>query len=228
MMKTVYIPKGKSVRYECLEAEHLVVNGSLKVARAIRVRHISGKGSIEAKHVSADTICIHDLDAVDVICEKLIAKRVWTSGLTVSQNAVVSCSLTANYVKAAKLTVALSDVADMLAKEVINLPVKKRGMLGTLLVSALRSLWLSLTVRAERSIPVDAEYTQVNEETEAVPPDAERRTPEQPDDFELQRLIAQFKLARESGYTLRLIPGTPEENAPVFEYKKQESVPPAA
>ena len=47
------------------------------------------------------------------------------------------------------------------------------------------------------------------------------------DDFELQRMIGTFKLLRDKGYTLRILPGTPEENAPVFDFAA-ESIQPAA
>ena len=33
---------------------------------------------------------------------------------------------------------------------------------------------------------------------------------------------------REQGYTLRIVPGTPEENAPVYDFEKDELVRPAA
>ena len=47
------------------------------------------------------------------------------------------------------------------------------------------------------------------------------------DDFELQRMIGTFKLLQSKGYTLRILPGTPEENAPVFDFAA-ESIQPAA
>ena len=37
----------------------------------------------------------------------------------------------------------------------------------------------------------------------------------------LNRIVGIFKLAREQGYTLKLIPGTPEENAPVFDFEHE-------
>ena len=40
-------------------------------------------------------------------------------------------------------------------------------------------------------------------------------------DEELNRIVGIFKLAREQGYTLKLIPGTPEENAPVFDFEHE-------
>ena len=39
---------------------------------------------------------------------------------------------------------------------------------------------------------------------------------EETKDDELARLVAVFKLLRDSGYTLKILPGTPEENAPRF------------
>jgi hypothetical protein len=47
-------------------------------------------------------------------------------------------------------------------------------------------------------------------------------------DEELNRFINTFKLLRESGYTLKIIPGTPEETAPVFDFENQRIVRPAA
>ena len=78
---------------------------------------------------------------------------------------------------------------------------------------------------------MDAEFTPVQEETaEATQeePAAEQPTTVQevpvataePEmdvvDEELNRIIGLFKLSREQGYTLKLVPGTPEENAPGY------------
>ena len=51
---------------------------------------------------------------------------------------------------------------------------------------------------------------------------------EEPVDEELNRFIGMFKLARKSGYTLKLIPGTPKENAPVFNRESGKIIRPAA
>ena len=48
------------------------------------------------------------------------------------------------------------------------------------------------------------------------------------EDEELNRIVGLFKLSREAGYTLRLIPGTPEENAPVFDFATETIVQKAA
>ena len=59
-----------------------------------------------------------------------------------------------------------------------------------------------------------------------------RKTDEKPEteetDEELNRIVGLFKLSREAGYTLRLIPGTPEENAPVFDFAAEAIVQKAA
>ena len=47
----------------------------------------------------------------------------------------------------------------------------------------------------------------------------EQENAEDAEDFELKRLVSIFKLLREQGYTLRIVPGTPEENAPVFDFE---------
>ena len=72
-MKTVYIPKGETVRYETLETDRLVVKGCLKVTYGIKARSISGNGVITAGTVSADDICVGDLEATSVTCQRLIA-----------------------------------------------------------------------------------------------------------------------------------------------------------
>ena len=49
-----------------------------------------------------------------------------------------------------------------------------------------------------------------------------------PADFELNRIVNIFKVCRNSGYTLRVVPGTPEENAPVFDFDSEQILRPAA
>lgn len=252
-MKTVYIPRGETVRYESLVTENLIVRGSLIVTYGVKARRISGNGVITAGEISADVIRADELEAATIICKRLIAKRVSAPEVFASDCAAVSCFLSAAYVETPRLTVALSEIDQVKADEVVNLKPKKRGLLGTLLASAWRAFWLSLTVKPERAEVMDAEYEPASgkAETEAEAPAAQpldsatrdeiektvREIMEQrekhddspaPEDFELKRLIAQFKLARDSGYTLRLIPGTPEQNAPAFDFDTEQILRPAA
>lgn len=235
-MKTVYIPKGETVKYDSLYTEALVVDGCLYVSGDIKATNVSGRGFISADTISADNIRIGELEAVTITCESLIAKRVQTSELFASESVVASCFLAAETVQAGKLTVSVSEIGKANAEEIINLVPKRRSLFGTLVASALRSLWTRLTA------PEFAEPTPVQEEVHDAPyrtaDDTEELVIEEvpysvtatdePFDEELNRFVAMFKLARESGFTLRIIPGTPEENAPVFDFETQQIVHPAA
>lgn len=214
-MKTVYIPKGETVRYETLETDRLVVKGCLKVTYGIKARTISGGGMITAGTVSADDIRVDDLEAASVTCQRLIAKRVQTPELFAFESAAVSCFLSSAFVATGKLTVALSEIDEVKTDEVIHLKPRKRSLFRLLLVSALRSFWTSLTARPVKREVMDVDFEPVKKD-------------EEPVDEELNRFIGMFKLARESGYTLKIIPGTPEENAPVFGTGSGTDIRPAA
>ena len=142
-----------------------------------------------------------------------------------------------------KLTVAISEIDVVEAQEVVNLKPKKRSLFGTLLASVLRSFLTALTVRGEKAEVMDAEFTPVQEETaEATQEEPAAEQPAtvqevpvataEPEmdvvDEELNRIIGLFKLSREQGYTLKLVPGTPEENAPVFDFATERIIRPAA
>lgn len=232
-MKTIYIPKGETVCYDTLNTENLVVKGTLHVIGDLRAKNIGGKGIIVAGSISADDIRASDLESANIVCKRLIAERVYASEVVASESAVVSCYLTSACVQTGRLTVAANDIAEVNAQQVINLGIRKRTMFGTLLASALRALWLSLVTPKTTAEVLDAEYTPVQDASttesavEKPAADAATETAETPD-FELQRIIAQFKLAREGGYTLKLIPGTPEENAPIFDIESGSIFRPAA
>ncbi len=251
-MKTIYIPKGECVCYQSLTTEHLIVKGRLDVVDGIYAKQIDGDGLIFAGSIHADTIRADELDAGMIVCDKLLAKRVSAPEVFASSGMAISSFLSASYVETPKLTVAISEIDVVNAQEVINLPPKKRGLMGTLIASAWRSFWLSLVTKKEKSVPMDADYVQV--EDEASPNVADESTPEEEqeiapelkeqiqktvcdimeqqknvdeanqmeqEDFELKRFIALFKMNRDSGYTLRIVPGTPEENAPVFDFDQE-------
>lgn len=232
-MKTVYIPKGTTVRYESLVTDRLVVKGHLQVTYGVKAKSISGNGVICAGTISADVIRADELEAASITCQRLIAKRVQAPEVFASESAAVSCFLSSAYVETGKLTVAVSEIDEVKALEVVNLAPKKRTLLGTLLLSALRSFWTALTAPAARNEPVDADYEIVGAAQEEKPeeqtqgPAPGQEAPE-PVDEELNRIINLFKLNRDAGYTLRIIPGTPEENAPVFDFDTGHIVKPAA
>ena len=146
-MKTVYIPKGETVRYESLMTEHLVVHGCLQVSNGIKARTIAGQGTIYAGSIDADVIRVDDVEAGSIVCKRLLAKRVQSPEVFASESAAVSCFLSAAYVETGRLTVTLSEIDEVKAEEVVNLTPKKRTLFGTLLASLLRSFWTALTVQ---------------------------------------------------------------------------------
>ena len=165
-MKTVYIPHGETVAYENLTTERLVVEGCLKVSCDLKAKTISGSGFIEAGRVSADSIRTDNLESASVSCARLIAKRVETSELFASESAAVSCLLSADFVKAGRLSVGLSDIDEVHADEVVNLKQKKRSLFRFLLASSLRSWWMRFTAPAEDV--VDADYEPVQDKSDGV------------------------------------------------------------
>ena len=154
-MKTVYIPKGETVSYESLVTDRLVIKGCVHVLGDVRAKTISGNGVLHAGSVQADVIRLDELESAGVICKRLLAKRVQAPEVIASDCAVISCFLSAAYVETGKLTVAISEISEIKAEEVVNLTPKKRGMLRTLLASALRSAWVALTAPKPKRVPVD-------------------------------------------------------------------------
>ena len=248
-MKTIYIPKGETVSYESLETERLVVRGCLKVAYGVHARSIIGNGYLDAQTIYADDIRAREIEAGSVICKRLIAERVQTPELIAGDSAVVSTFLSAAYVKAGKLTVAVSEVDTVEADEVVNLRPKKRGLLWTLILSSLMSLWFSFKglfagpdgkeknedgdVEAQSGVgtgPAQTEDDPVRAQVAKTVREimAENGFQTGDGDAELKRVVSSFLLLRDQGYTLRVLPGTPEENAPYFDFNAGRIVQPAA
>lgn len=247
-MKTVYIPAGEAYHYETLVTDNVIIHGYLNVTNGLKAKRISGKGFLLAGEVSADTVEINELECGTVICRRVLAQRVSCNEAMISESAAVSRFFSANYVKAPSLTVAVSEIGEADVEEIVHLTPKPRGMILTLLLSMLRTFWLRLTAsrphgrfekpRTEAEEPSDtpedaetkANIAKIVQEVlaqQAAEKAACENDANDADDFELQRMIGTFKLLRSKGYTLRILPGTPEENAPVFDFAA-ESIQPAA
>lgn len=128
-MKTIYIPKGETIRYESLATEHLVVHGCLQVTCGITAKTITGYGTVYAGTVNADVIRVDDMDAGSIVCKRLLAKRVQSPEVFASESAAVSCFLSSAYVETGKLTVTLSEIDTVNAAEIINLTPKSARFL---------------------------------------------------------------------------------------------------
>ena len=253
-MKTLYIPKGESRTYESLAIDRIVVHGSLDVKNGLKAKRVTGHGYVTAGTISADVISVDEVETARVTCKRVMAKRVYAAEVYASDSVVVSCSLTAAYVETGKLTTALSEIDEVRADEVVNLRPRWRGMLLTLLASALLSLWLSLTTPREKKAK-----KQKNEKTVTKAEELKTETPKAADesaaeadnetreqviktvneimsenniptdngDAELKAVVSAFLLLREQGYQLRVLPAQ-AENTPVFGFEQAEPLQPAA
>lgn len=241
-MKTIYIPRGETVCYDHLYAERIVVNGCLRVDHSLDAKVIGGKGVIHAGKVSADTIHTDYLDACSVMCKRLFAKRVDAPEVFASESITVSGVLSACCVKTPKLTVALCEVEELKAQETVTVPARRQSILGILLISTIQSAMTAIFARFRKNRAMDADDEAVLQDekelfasddssapdtSSAADVDPTPRT-EPPVDEELNRFVNLFRLLRESGYTLRIIPGTPEDNAPVFDVEQGRIIRPAA
>ncbi|MBQ3701254.1 MAG: hypothetical protein II885_00700 [Oscillospiraceae bacterium] len=238
-MKTVYIPAGETVKYKSLVTENLIVDGCLKVVYGVKAGSISGRGVISAGTVYADDISIGEIEAAAVVCVRAAAKRIDAPEVYASEALAVSCFLSAAYVETGKLTVALSDVDEAKADEIIHLPRAGKSLPGMLIASLFRSLRARLFTKPAVGEVLDADFepfykkSAADEDPEdpmepALDDEEDSDAEEETVDEELNRIVSLFKLSREAGYTLRLIPGTPEENAPVFDFAAETIVQKAA
>lgn len=236
-MKTVYIPAGATYRYDTLVADDLIVHGHLHVTNGLKAKTLSGRGVITAGEISADVVDLYELEASTVICRRLLAQRVSVQEALISEAAAVSRFFSANYVKVPNLSVAVSEIGEADVDEIVHLQPNTRGLLWTLLVSRLRAVWLRLTAKphgrfeaprtnepsekeedSAEDAALKADIAKVVQEVLAQQAAENAANAEDAEDFELRRVISTFRLLRAQGYTLRILPGTPEENAPVFDF----------
>lgn len=155
-MKTLYVPKGKTLHYERLECQTIIADGTLVVDGAVRAKRITGKGLLDAGSVYSPAVSVRDLDTVKVVCDLLAAEYVRAVEVIVSSSAVVSRYLEAEYVEARKLTVSKHQISELRVEEFTYLSEKKRGVIGALLSGFFRRLWLSVRHRT----PINAPYKQ--------------------------------------------------------------------
>lgn len=73
-MKTLYVPKGKTLHYERLECQTIIADGTLVVDGAARAKRITGKGLLDAGSVYSPAVSVRDLDTVKVVCDLLAAE----------------------------------------------------------------------------------------------------------------------------------------------------------
>lgn len=225
MKKTMCVPMGKECRFESLTCKSLVVDGFLRVDGAVRAQSISGEGFIQAHSLSARSIVMGGIDAHIIVTDRLMAEQVTAVEVRAVESAAISRYIEADLVKAGRLTLADSSIADLDAQEVIQLKNRGRGLLGTLLAAFVRASWTTLFHRAPKeATQLEAAPTQPEGEPEA-PAGHDASAPEiSQDEFtefqalmadtEFQRIRAMYRLTRETDCLWQLIPKeTPSDRA---------------
>lgn len=210
-MKSLYIPKGKTLHYEALSCHDIVNDGVLEVEGTVQARNISGKGILKAGTISAKAVSAMSVDAAGIVVERLAVERVCAVSVRASSSLLASCCLEAEYVDTPKLLVARSEIGELRAGDVVNLPDRNRSILAALAAGFFRRLWLGLL----HKFPKDAAYTPIPEkkpeagETAARPADNldqwRQSYMELLEDPEFLRLAGMYRVLRPTGYTLRLV-----------------------
>ena len=147
-MKKLYIPKGETLELSHLHTELIVVKGTLKVHSKLTAKSIQGDGVIEAAEIICDTIVADTVIAEITTAEKIAVKKLLVQDCRASE-ILATDFIESLMVQANRISMTLSSIEVCEADEIINLPQKKRGMIGMLLVSWWRSLLLPLKISAK-------------------------------------------------------------------------------
>jgi len=81
-MKTLYVPQGTVMRHESVDAERIVVKGTLLVDSDIRARQICGNGTIAATKITARDIKVGVLEADEIVTKKSLPTKSFVTGCT--------------------------------------------------------------------------------------------------------------------------------------------------
>ena len=149
------IPKDKTVCYDNLTVSNLTVRGHLKVKGILTAKHIQGCGYVEAGEVVCDTLRSDTLRAEIVTAQKIAVKKLFVRDCRASAAIVAADFAESSCMQTGKLTVSLFSIGDLKADELVVLPQKKRGMLGTLFASWIRTLFTRSPKEANNSCPVE-------------------------------------------------------------------------
>lgn len=172
-MKKFYVPRGETVILAELHTEQIIVEGTLKVSGKLTAKHMQGHGYVEAEEIICDTSTLETVQAQIVTAQKIIAKKLLVRDCR-SDEIVVTDFLEALQVQARRLSMTASKLEHCDADETIILPQKKRGMMGMLMASWWRSLFLSnklptATVKTSQKPTVQPTKSEASLETQAVP-----------------------------------------------------------
>ena len=227
MEKVMYVSKDQEVELDNLYCENLIVCGALRVNGMLVAKHIrSTNGYISANGITAKTIVGYRIDACNIEVDKMIAEHVTALEIRATQSMAVSSYISADYVKAGKITLADSDIGNLYSDDVTYLPVKSRSLLGTLFTSFMRSVWFWLIGAGyefyedadtdAEEISETAECCDAKEELGLQPNDEIVSEPVDDDlsnDAEFQRIKQSYLLAKDAGFSIQIVPKETQTDA---------------
>ena len=247
MKKTMYIPKWQESRFENLTCDRIVLNGSLHVDGRLKTKHISGKGFLYAKWITATSITANTVDADTIATDTLAASHVYAYDVHAVRSMEVSSLINANYVKTGHITYCDSEILNLEAGEAVKLAPKRRGLLRTLFASLIRTTWAELFsarplirhgfddenadsiqssfTQEATQIQTQAEAIGADEKADAMPPELEEAA-RLINDPEFLRLKALYRLTRETGDIWQIVPKAEQTDravAPAYPFIMQDS-----
>ena len=173
MKNNIYIASGEYAAYDNLTCKNLTVRGNLCIKGTLTADAISGNGVILAETIRAKTVCGNVLDAKMIVADIVMARQIYATELRAKESVVASSYLDAALVKAPKVVVADAEIKDVQTDELIKVSAKPHSIFGALILSVLRSAWLSLvgdtvvTVQRESVPEVVAECVDYNGDIES-------------------------------------------------------------
>lgn len=143
-MKKVFIPKGETVTYDQLNTLSIVVKGTLIVRGKLTASFIQGGGRVEAEEIQCDTMEVGTAQAEIVTARKVVGKKLFVRDLVATDAVMATDFIESLHVLTKSLFITLSSISQCDAEEIIMLSQKKRGLLGMLFASKIRSGWISM------------------------------------------------------------------------------------
>lgn len=226
MKKNIYIAGGETVAYENLTCKNITVDGELRINGTLTATNIGGSGVIKASAIHAKTVRADVLDADFIVADIVMARHIYATEVRAKERIVASSFLEAGLVKAPKVTIADAEIEDVQTDELVTISAKPHSIFGALILSVLRSMWLSVfgskatAVQREQLPQVVAELVAEDGEvaaesesdhaSEVIAPAAEPITQEMQDALELladpqfRRLMAMRKMQKAHGGTWML------------------------
>jgi len=190
-MKTLFIPSGTIMRHESVDAQQIIVKGTLLVDGDIRAKRITGDGTIAAAKIIARDIRTGVLEADEIVAKKVIADKIFCDNLYASVGIIARDYIEADEVRTHRITMTCSDIDKLDAREIVRVQPQHNSFLWMLFLSWCTerfAIWRNDRIteaKAFEAPPV------VDEETE--------------------RTLEEYRHMCAKGYRLVLEPAAPEE-----------------